>query len=98
MAELPQGIARAQRLIEQLLHLARTEPEAQLSALVPLDLGVMVREVVEALNAKAESWQIDLGAELHGPVSVMGDADQLAVLLNNQPAGKRRGAVLSFTS
>ncbi|MFT7775653.1 ATP-binding protein [Roseateles sp.] len=83
MAELQQGIDRAQRLIEQLLHFARTEPEAQLSALVPLDLGVMVREVVEALNAKAESWQIDLGAELHGPVPVMGDADQLVVLLNN---------------
>ncbi|HEY1129685.1 MAG TPA: ATP-binding protein, partial [Roseateles sp.] len=83
MAELQQGIARAQRLIEQLLHFARTAPEAPRAALVPLELGVIVREVVEALSAKAEAWRIDLGAELSGPVPVLGDADQLVVLLNN---------------
>lgn len=83
MAELQHGVSRAQRLIEQLLQFARTEPEAQLSRLVPLDLGDIVREVVETLNVKAETWQIDLGAEVHGPVRVVGDAAQLTVLLNN---------------
>ena len=81
--ELQQGIARAQRLIEQLLQFARTEPEAQLTPLTPLDLGDVVREVVAGLNVLAETWQIDLGAELRGPVPFVGDRAQLIVLLNN---------------
>lgn len=83
MAELQQGIARAQRLIEQLLQFARTEPEAQLTPLVPLDLSDVVRDVVASLNVKADSWQIDLGAELSGAVPMLGDHAQLVVLLNN---------------
>ncbi|MFG6489990.1 sensor histidine kinase [Roseateles sp. BYS78W] len=83
MDELQQGMARAQRLIEQLLQFARTEPEAQLAPMVALDLADIVREVVEGLNLKAEALQIDLGAELHGPVPAVGDRAQLVVLLNN---------------
>lgn len=83
MAELQQGVARAQRLIEQLLQFARTEPEAQLSPMVTLDLADVAREVVESLNSKAEAWGIDLGAELDGSVLVTGDQAQLTVLLNN---------------
>lgn len=80
---LKQGVARAQRLIEQLLAVARTDPVGRLEPLVPVDLGDLVRAVLETHAARAEDWGIDLGAELRRPVTVLGDAEQLAVLLDN---------------
>ncbi|CAM4063770.1 ATP-binding protein [Roseateles saccharophilus] len=82
-ADLQQGVDRAQRLVEQLLQVARTEPEAQIAPMLPLDLGSIVREVVEAASAKAEAWQLDLGATLAEEVPVLGDRSQLLILLNN---------------
>ncbi|HEY1398802.1 sensor histidine kinase [Roseateles sp.] len=77
------GVVRAQRLIGQLLAVARTDPAGHVDPLVPVDLDELVRTVLEPFAAKAEEARIDLGAELHGPGTVMGDTEQLALLLDN---------------
>jgi signal transduction histidine kinase len=83
MAELEAGIARSQRLIEQLLLVARSEPEGQITRNEPVELGELVRAVVGNLSIEAEHRGIDLGAAAIAPVVILGDREQLSVLLNN---------------
>ena len=82
-AALRQGIKRSQRLIEQLLAVARAEPEACMTAMYEVDLCEIVRDVVQQMSVKAAAWRLDLGVQLSEPVVVLGDAEQLTVLLNN---------------
>ena len=83
LAELGAGIARSQRLIEQLLHVARTEPGGEALHPEAVDLAELVRSVVTAFSLKADRHGIDLGAKCFGSVTVDGDIEQLTVLLNN---------------
>ncbi len=80
---LKQGVARAQRLIEQLLAVARNDPAGSLEPLVPVALDDLVRAVLEPHMDRAEAWGIDLGAELRSSARVPGDVAQLTVLLDN---------------
>lgn len=82
-AALDAGIARSQRLVQQLLQVARSDPSGQSIQFAPLDLGNLARSVVSALSVQAETLGIDLGAKVLQNASVMGDADQLRVLLTN---------------
>lgn len=82
-AELEAGIDRSQRLIEQLLHIARFEPEGEPMRLERVDLAALARSVVASMSTKAESRGLDLGVAGGEMVVVEGDADQLTVLLNN---------------
>jgi len=77
------GIDRAARLVEQLLTLARAEPGAPLAAMVPLELGELVRAaVVDTLPfAHARGTAVELVAD--APVWVRGDAATLTVLARN---------------
>lgn len=83
MAELDAGISRSQRLIEQLLQVARHEPEAEQVKTEAVDLSALVRSVVGTMSIKADQFGIDLGAGGDSHVMVDGDASQLTVLLNN---------------
>lgn len=83
LAALDQGIVRSQRLIEQLLQVARSEPDGEPTCLADVELGELARSVVSAACVKADRLQIDLGANVLDEVSVRGDRDQLAVLLTN---------------
>ena len=83
MAELDAGIGRAQRLIEQLLQVARAEPDGERPRMEPVELGELVRSVVGNLSIKAERHGIDLGASGPAGIVVKGDGNQLIVLLNN---------------
>jgi len=84
MNELASGIDRSQRLIEQLLQVARFEPDGETTARERVDLGELARAVVARMSAKAEQQGIDLGAAATvGSAVVVGDANQLTVLLNN---------------
>ncbi|WP_431289107.1 ATP-binding protein [Roseateles chitinivorans] len=82
-ASLKLGVMRAQRLIGQLLAVARTDPAGSLDPLLPVDLDELVRTVLEPFASAAEATGIDLGAELQGPAPVLGDTGQLAMLLDN---------------
>jgi two-component system, OmpR family, sensor kinase len=83
MAELEAGITRSQRLIEQLLHVARSGPEGDVRPLQLVDLGEVVQDVVGSLSAKADQHGIDLGASAARDIVVKGDREQLALLLEN---------------
>lgn len=83
IAELESGVDRARRLVEQLLQVARSEPDGSQDATVPIDLGELVRSVVATGSLKAESLGIDLGAQTGAAVMVQGDVEQLKALLIN---------------
>jgi two-component system, OmpR family, sensor kinase len=78
------GLARATRLAEQLLALARAD-EAPAAPATTVDLAVIARGVVAEQAAVAAARDVDLGlvaAEDH-PVAVRGDAAALTTLLSN---------------
>ena len=83
LAELEAGIDRSQRLVLQLLQVARTEPESAATKTEALDLAALVRAQVATLSIKAEHAGIDLGADAPQPVPVVGDAALLGVLVEN---------------
>lgn len=83
VAELAAGIDRSQRLVEQLLQIARSDPDGELTRREPVDLSELVRVTVSALSIKADQLGLDLGAVTKGKVMVQGDINQLTVLLNN---------------
>ncbi len=83
VAELAAGIERARNLVEQLLQLSRLAPEAPALRREEIDLTVLVREAVARFSARADHLGIDLGAVTDRQVTVHGDGQQLAILLNN---------------
>jgi two-component system, OmpR family, sensor kinase len=80
--QLKAGVARATRLVEQLLTLARHEQRPGHEA-GPVALDDLAREAIMALVPLADSRQIDLGVASAEPATVLGDADALRVLLEN---------------
>ena len=82
-AELKSGIERSQRLIEQLLQVARSGLDGEAMRLESIDLADLARSVVVTMSVKADHKGIDLGAETASAVGITGDRAQLTVLLNN---------------
>lgn len=82
-AQLKAGVERAARLVQQLLNLARTEPEAEHQPFTTVDLTDVARKVVADLASIAEEKGIDLGLTSESPVSIKGDSDALRVMLSN---------------
>ncbi|MDN7876959.1 ATP-binding protein [Burkholderia aenigmatica] len=85
LAQIQAGTTRLGHLAEQLLTLARLEPDAQAaaSASTPVDLAALCRSVVSDRTRVADAHRIDLGAIVSTPVMTSGNADTLRVLLNN---------------
>jgi signal transduction histidine kinase len=83
MAELKAGVARAARLVEQLLTMARLEPEAPLQKSSRVDLAALVNDAIVTRAPIAEARGIDLGRTGAAAVTVAGDAANLATLLAN---------------
>lgn len=83
VAELAAGIDRSQRLVEQLLQVARSDPDGEATHREPVDLAELVRATVAALAIKADHRGVDLGADAQGSVMLQADLSQLTVLLNN---------------
>lgn len=82
-AELAAGIERAQHLVEQLLLVARMEPEGEQMRPEPLDLAAAAREAVARFSAQADAAGIDLGALAPRPVPTHADRAAVAALLDN---------------
>lgn len=83
LGELHAGVDRSQRLVQQLLQVARTETDGEATRMAPLDLAALVRAQVGALSVKAEHAGLDLGADAAQPVPAVGDEPQLGVMLEN---------------
>ena len=83
LADLKGGLERATRLVEQLLTLAREEPDVADRALAMIDLPALARGVVAELAPLAAAKRIDLGLNAEPGVQIKGDADAIATLLSN---------------
>lgn len=80
---LKQGIARSTRLVEQMLSLARQQPEAGRKTFVRVDLVRLAKCVVGEIAPLAEARNIDLGLVSEGEAFVFGNGDALMTLLIN---------------
>lgn len=83
LSELHSGVDRSQRLVQQLLLVARTEHDGEATKLAPLDLAALVRAQVAAMSINADRAGLDLGADASEPVPAVGDELRLGVLLEN---------------
>ena len=82
-ARLRGGTERATRLVEQLLAMARSDPEAAERPFVETDLAAVARDAVAELAPVAEARGLDLGFAGAAAVMVHGDPESLRVLLEN---------------
>jgi len=80
--QLEAGVARAARLVEQLLALAREERDGSREH-EPVALHDVAREVLEEMLPLADGRDIDLGMVRADPVRVAGDREALRVLVRN---------------
>jgi len=80
---LREGIARATRVVEQLLALARQDPDAPVEGEAPVDLAELARSVADAQAAAAEAKGLSLAVDAPAPVVVQGERDALRALLEN---------------
>lgn len=79
---LAAGVKRANRMIEQLLSLARHEPRAE-SLQERVALADLVQETVRELIPLADAKHIDLGVTEAQPLIVCGNREALRTLLRN---------------
>lgn len=78
---LEQGVKRSTRLVQQLLTMARLDPDAARPA-TEVDLAPLATVVVDEKKALAEQQQIALSLETR-PALVTGQEDALRILLTN---------------
>ena len=81
--QLQNGILRLTHLIQQLLTLARLEPNGQSVAQEKFDLSVLCKSVILEKYILAEKKHIDLGLVSDEVTEIMGDPHMLRILLNN---------------
>lgn len=79
---LQQGVARGVRLVEQLLTMARLDPEAAKKPMTKVDLATLAQSVADDLSVAAEGKNITLRA-ITQPIHVMGMEDALRLLITN---------------
>ena len=77
------GTERATRLVEQLLAMARSDPEAAERKPVDADLAAIARETVAEQAPIAQAKGLDLGLSTAESDTVRGDPESLRVLLGN---------------
>ncbi|QYD68525.1 two-component sensor histidine kinase [Paraburkholderia edwinii] len=82
LVDLQAGVTRATRLAEQLLALARAEPDGR-EAAKPVDLDALLHDCVMAYTPLAGKRGVDLGIERNETAHVRGDPEALRVLFNN---------------
>jgi len=82
LASVVEGCDRAARLMEQLLTLARLEPE-KFASKEACDLHAITREVIAELAPKAINKNIELQLAAEQQANVNGDAALLAILVRN---------------
>jgi two-component system OmpR family sensor kinase len=81
---LRQGIRRATRLVQQLLTMARLDPDAAAATPTSVDVAALVASVVEDARPLAAERSVDLSNhDGSGPSTVSGSEDALRILLNN---------------
>lgn len=82
LQRLEHGVKRATHLVQQLLALARLDPDAARQPLVPVDLAALAREAADEVAPLAEAKRIALTVAA-APAVVPGLADALHMALVN---------------
>lgn len=77
------GLARATRVVEQLLTLARQSPDAAEHIPAPVDLVELARQVVAERSALADAKAMDLGVTGVDSLTLQADPESLRVILGN---------------
>ncbi|MBL8427893.1 MAG: two-component sensor histidine kinase, partial [Dechloromonas sp.] len=83
LQQLQSGLSRAARLVDQMLQLARLDPESGLPHPQPVDLTALGEAVCADLGAQIIARNIDFSFESPGPAIVSGQAEWLRVLIRN---------------
>jgi len=83
MKDLDSGIRRASSLINQLLKVARYQSDDSKKDLKPVDLVVLVKTIIGDVVPIADHRGLDLGLLCADAATVLGDADDLRVLVGN---------------
>jgi two-component system, OmpR family, sensor kinase len=83
LSQLLQAVERLNHLTQQLLTLARLEPQAGIPPMQPVELTALCKSVVMQHVRLAEAKQIDLGLDQSDLGIVSGDPETLRILLNN---------------
>lgn len=77
---LEQALSRLEKLIEELLLLARGEKELQIE---PVEMEILLNEIVQELEPLAQTRQIRLELNIIDPATVMADVSLLARAISN---------------
>jgi two-component system OmpR family sensor kinase len=83
LCEVQAGVTRLTHLTQQLLTLARLEPDAQSPVMQSVELSALCKSVINDQVRRAEASGIDLGLTEHAASSILGDYETLRILLNN---------------
>lgn len=83
LQQLQSGLSRAAHLVDQMLQLARLDPESGLPNRQPVDLTALVETVCAELGPQIIARNIDFSFESTGPAIVTGQAEWLRVLVRN---------------
>jgi len=97
------GVDRATRLVEQLLTLARVDPETAVTGHKPVKIRSLAASVMANLEPFAHAKNIEMVLDESSAYSVLGDSAQLELLLRNlldnairyTPAGGRVSVTIS---
>jgi two-component system OmpR family sensor kinase len=83
LTQLDAGVRRAIHLVQQLLTLARVEPDVAAHSTAPVDIAELARHVVAEHASLAQAKDIDLGVEGGREIWISGDAEALRTMLGN---------------
>ena len=81
--KLRQGLRRSARLVQQLLTMARLEPEAAAAAPTRVDIGKLLTSVIDDLRPLASERRIRVTASASSDCIVAGNEDSLRILFSN---------------
>jgi len=83
LERLERGVQRSTRLVQQLLTLARQDPQDAAAGSTSIDLDHVAGEVVADFEPMAQRDGLTLTLDSQGPVHAQGDEDSLRVMLGN---------------
>ena len=83
LARLQKGVERSVHLVQQLLSVARLEPQALERRFAPVRIEPLLQEIVAEHAALAQDRGVDLGVNRSEPLVVQGDEASLRELVGN---------------
>ncbi|MCK6390188.1 MAG: ATP-binding protein [Azonexus sp.] len=83
LSQLQSGLSRASHLVDQMLQLARLDPESALPNPVTVDLGLLAQSVCAELGMQILDKQLDFELMADEDCVVAGQADWLRILIRN---------------